>query len=188
MHYTLDLSNFVPQCDQEKYDKEAMLSAVSNDPEGILYRDSLLMHMTGSSIIVNREKTRTLMAYHKIYNSWAWTGGHADGESDLMRLAIREAREETGIRKLTPIMDAPVSLEILNVLPHIKNGNYVNLHLHFNLTYALIGDEDEPLFVNEDENTRVGWLPIDELDSYVSEPFMIPIYRKILDRIINSKD
>lgn len=170
--------------DQEKNDKEAMLAEISKNPEGILLRDSLSMHMTGSSIIINRDKTKTLMAYHNIYKSWAWTGGHADGESDLMRLAVREAKEETGIKTLTPVMEGPVSLEILHVLPHIKRGKYVGLHLHFNLTYAFIGDENEPLSIKEDENARVGWLPIDKLDQFVSEPFMIPIYRKILDRIL----
>jgi len=184
MHFTEDLTRFIPRNDQEKNDKEVMLREIMKNPEGILFRDSLLMHMTGSSIIVNKEKTKTLMAYHNIYQSWAWTGGHADGESDLMRLAVREAREETGIKTLTPIFDAPVSCEILHVLPHIKKGKYVGLHMHFNLTYAFVGDESEPLTIKEDENARVGWLPIDRLDSYVCEPFMIPIYRKILDRIV----
>lgn len=184
MHFIDDLVNFIPKNDQEQNDKVAMLTEINKNPEGILFRESLLMHMTASSIIVNREKTKTLMAYHNIYKSWAWTGGHADGESDLMRLAMREAQEETGIKTLTPIVSAPVSCEILHVLPHIKRGKYVGLHLHFNLTYAFFGDESEPLCVKEDENARVGWLPIDKLEQYVSEPFMIPIYRKILDRIL----
>lgn len=184
MHFIDDLTRFIPKNDQEKNDKEAMLTEIMKNPEGILFRESLLMHMTGSSIIVNSDKTKTLMAYHNIYKSWAWTGGHADGESDLMRLAIREAQEETGIQTLTPIFDTPVSCEILHVLPHIKRGKYVGLHMHFNLTYAFIGSESEPLKVKEDENARVGWLPIDRLEEYVTEPFMIPIYRKILGRIL----
>ncbi len=184
MHFIDDLMRFIPQNDQEKNDKAVMLAEIKKNPEGILFRDSLLMHMTGSSIILNADKTKTLMAYHNIYKSWAWTGGHADGESDLMRLAAKEAREETGIQTLTPISDAPVSLEILHVLPYIKRGKYVGLHMHFNLTYAFIGDESQQLSVKEDENARVGWLPVDELEKYVSEPFMIPIYRKILERIV----
>ncbi|MBQ6715747.1 MAG: NUDIX hydrolase [Clostridia bacterium] len=184
MHFSDDLVRFVPLNDQEKNDKKAMLSAILKDGESVLFRENLLYHMTGSSIIVNKDKTKTLMAYHNIYQSWAWTGGHADGETDLMRLAIREAREETGIQTLTPISDAPISCEILHVLPHMKKGKYVGLHLHFNLTYALIGDESEPLTVKADENTRVGWLPIDRLGEFVSEPFMIPIYQKILGRIV----
>ncbi|MBR3928856.1 MAG: NUDIX hydrolase [Clostridia bacterium] len=184
MHFIDDLTRFIPKNDQEKNDKEIMLGQIAKNPEGILLRDCLLMHMTASSIILNRDKTKTLMAYHNIYKSWAWTGGHADGEGDLKRVAVKEAREETGVRTLEPILDEPVSCEILHVLPHMKKGKYVGLHLHFNLTYAFIGDENEPLAVKEDENAHVGWLPIDRLHEYVSEPFMIPIYRKILDRIV----
>lgn len=184
MDFISDLMRFEPLNDQEINDRKVMMHEIEKNPAGILFRDNLLAHMTGSSIIVNKERTKTLMAYHNIYQSWAWTGGHADGECDLMRLAAKEAREETGIFTLTPISDAPVSCEILHVLPHIKKGKYVGLHLHFNLTYAFIGDEKEQLRVKEDENARVGWLPIDSLEKYVSEPFMIPIYRKILERIV----
>ena len=184
MYYIDDLTAFTPLCDQEASDKDLMLKAALLDPDGILTRESGLVHMTASAIIVNKEKTKTLMAFHKIYNSWAWTGGHADGESDLCALAIREANEETGIKQLELIGNGPVSLEILHVFPHMKRGKYVSMHLHLNLTYAFIGDENEPLQVNADENTRVGWLPINKLEDYVSEPFMIPIYRKILSRII----
>ena len=49
--------------------------------------------MTASSVIVHPARTKTLMAFHKIYQSWAWTGGHVDGETDLLHVAMREARE-----------------------------------------------------------------------------------------------
>lgn len=184
MHFIDEIKAFTPLTDQEISDKKLMLTAAMNDPEGILTRESGLVHMTASSIIVNRDKTKTLMAFHNIYNSWAWTGGHADGESDLCALAMREANEETGIKNLTLIGNGPVSVEILHVFPHIKRGQYVSMHLHLNVTYAFWADEKEDLSVNKDENSRVGWLPIDRLDEYVSEPFMIPIYRKILSRIV----
>lgn len=184
MHFIEDLKRFVPLCDQEISDKKRMLEAILKDPEVILTRESGLYHMTASSIIVNRDKTKTLMAYHNIYRSWAWTGGHADGESDLCALALREANEETGIKTLIPLVDGPVSIEILPVQPHIKRKSYVGMHLHLNLTYAFIGDESEALTVNADENTRVGWLPVDRLSEYVSEELMLPVYEKILSRIL----
>ncbi len=68
---------------------------------------------------------RVLMAYHNIYHSWAWTGGHADGEKDLLSVAMREAREETGIKTVTPVMDQIFSLEVLTVDGHEKKGLYV---------------------------------------------------------------
>ena len=74
------------------------------------------------------------MAYHNIYHSWAWTGGHADGEKDLLSVAIREAKEETGIKTVKPVMEGIFSLEVLTVDGHEKNGSYVPSHLHLNVT------------------------------------------------------
>ena len=54
-------------------------------------------HFTSSAFVLNKERTKILMIYHKIYNSWAWTGGHADGDTDLLYTAIREVKEETNL-------------------------------------------------------------------------------------------
>ena len=83
--------------------------------------------------------TRFLMAYHNIYDSWAWTGGHADGEADFLKVAIREAMEETGITRVTPVTEDIFSLEVLTVDGHEKKGAYVSSHLHLNVTYLLEG-------------------------------------------------
>ena len=184
MYFIDDIKAFVPDCPQEENDRRLMLEAACSSPERILTRAHELYHMTASSMIVNPARTHVLMAYHNIYNSWAWTGGHADGESDLMSVALKEAREETGIRTLTPIRNAPVSLEILHVQPHIKRGKYVSAHLHMNLTYALLGDDTEALSSKPDENARVGWLPIASLNEAVREKDMLPYYKKILSRML----
>ena len=183
MNYLDDIRRFTPLCEQEEADRPLMLAAALRDPRGILTRDSALMHMTASSMIVSPDRARVLMAYHNIYRSWAWTGGHADGESDMLSVALREAREETGIAHLKALSERPVSLEILHVPPHVKRGRFVSAHLHFNLTYALEGDADDEIRSKPDENARVGWLPMDGLDEYVSEKEMLVIYRKILSRI-----
>ena len=184
MDYLDDIRAFRPLCEQEEADRPLMLEAALRAPEGILRRESALMHMTASSMIVSPDRGRVLMAYHNIYKSWAWTGGHADGERDLLCVAIREAKEETGIEHLSVLSERPVSLEILHVPPHVKRGRFVSAHLHFNLTYALEGNTDDQVFAKPDENARVGWLPADHLDEFVSEKEMLVIYRKILDRII----
>ena len=184
MNYLDDLRAFRPMCEQEEADRPLMLEAALRDPEGILRRESALMHMTASSMIVSPDRGRVLMAYHNIYQSWAWTGGHADGESDMLSVALREAREETGIEHLSVLNERPVSLEILHVPPHVKRGQFVSAHLHFNLTYALEGDAEDQICVKPDENARVGWLPADRLEEFVTEKEMLVIYRKILARIL----
>ncbi len=123
------------------------------------------------------------MVYHNIYRSWAWSGGHCDGETDPLETARREVLEETGIKTLTLLGDGPVSIELLSVIPHIKRGKYISSHLHINYTYLFEGDEEEILKICEEENSNVGWLPIDDIESYVTEFHMIPIYKKVFSRI-----
>ena len=167
---------------REEREKAMMLDLIAQYGNGVLTRDNDFAHMTASSIIVSRDRKRTLMAFHKIYNSWAWTGGHADGESDFEAIARREAQEETGIVNLRRLGDGPASLEILPVWAHVKRGKHVGSHLHLNVSYIFEADESLPLRVAEDENSAVGWIEVDKLCEKVSEPPMIPIYERLLTR------
>ena len=94
------IENHVPHDEREAAEKQIMLNLIAMQGDAILSRESTHAHMTCSAMIVNRERTKMLMAYHKIYDSWAWTGGHADGESGFEAIARREAQEETGITGL----------------------------------------------------------------------------------------
>ena len=91
-----NLEKFVPYNEQEETDKRIMLKYLK-DFDDVLTRQNEYGHFTSSAFILNKERTRLLMIYHKIYNSWAWTGGHSDGDNDLLHVAMKEAKEETGI-------------------------------------------------------------------------------------------
>ena len=123
------------------------------------------------------------MVYHNIYRSWSWTGGHADGETDLLLTAMREAKEETGIKEVRPIFCKAQSLDILPVWGHFKRGRYVSSHQHLNLTYFLEADEEEVLKVKADENSGVVWIPLGELAKRVTEREMLPVYEKLIGRM-----
>ena len=122
------------------------------------------------------------MAHHNIYRVWAWTGGHADGEADLLSVALREAREETGVAPIRPLSTAIASLDILPVWGHVKRGKWVCAHQHLNVSYLLTADDTDPLRVREGENTRVGWLPADRLLELTCEWQMDGVYTKLLER------
>lgn len=173
---------YVPNCEQEERDKALMLGFLDANAD-CLTRDNLIAHFTASSWIVNPSGNKVLMVYHRIYDSWSWTGGHADGEADLLAVAVREAKEETGISSITVAADKPVSLEVITVDGHIKKDVYVSSHLHLNLTYLLVADEEQKLSVKEDENTDVQWIPLEELSSWVSEPWMLKwVYQKLINQ------
>lgn len=87
------IERFVPFNEQEQEDK-AMMIEYMNTFKDVLTRENKMCHFTASSWIVNKERTKVLMIYHNIYQSWAWTGGHADGDDDLLHVALKEAKEE----------------------------------------------------------------------------------------------
>lgn len=176
------IRGYVPKDEREAAEKAEILTLIDREGERLLTRDCAYAHVTASSVIVNRARTKTLMAFHKIYQSWAWTGGHADGETDLLHVAMREAQEETGIERLRQIGNGAASLEILPVWAHVKRGKAVGSHLHLNVSYLFEADDALPLRVAEDENSAVGWIAIDRLAESVREKDMLPTYEKLLNR------
>lgn len=141
-------------------------------------------HITVSSIILNPACTHMLMVYHNIYESLSWTGGHADGVQNLLQKAADEAREETGILSLVPITSRILSIDILPVKEHIKRGEQVKAHMHYNIAYGFFASDQQPLAPNPDENSEVCWVALDTWKTKCTEAHMIPIYEKIIDRIL----
>lgn len=172
------IAGFSPACEQEETDRRLMLQHLDSGAD-MLSRANETAHFSASAWVVNPARTRALMLYHNIYRSWSWPGGHADGEEDLLRVAMREVREETGLSRLSPASDAPLSLEILPVNAHIKRGRYVAPHLHLNLTYLLVAPEDQPVRALPDENSAVKWFDLDEAVAASSEMDMRAVYEKL---------
>ena len=183
MNYVEDILNFKPFCVQEEKDKNIIVDLLKQYKDELLYRESKLFHITTSGFTMNETMDKTLMVYHNIYDSWAWIGGHADGEADLLSVAMREVQEETGVVTVNPLSLEPISIDILTTSGHIKRGEYVSSHLHLNVSYIVTADEKQQIRVKPDENSGVKWIPINEMEQYVSEPEMLVVYRKILKRV-----
>ena len=177
-----EIKKYRPCNEQEQRDKSVILDFLEKNGDAFL-RSNLLAHMTASSWIVNPERTKTLMVYHNIYDSWSWTGGHADGETDLLAVALREAREETGIARVRPVSPEIFSLEVLTVYGHEKRGAYLPSHLHMNVTY-LLGAMDHELRQKPDENSGVAWFTPEEALKASSEPWFVErIYKKLNNKL-----
>ncbi|MBS1383805.1 NUDIX hydrolase [Flavonifractor sp. DFI.6.63] len=180
--YADALRAYSPQNEQEDADRRMILEYIRRFPDNILTRDNAIAHMTSSGFVVNADASKVLMAHHNLYRVWAWTGGHADGEADLLAVALREAREETGAEHVRPLSAQIASVDILPVWGHVKGGRYVCAHQHLNVSYLLVADETDPLRAREGENTRVGWLPAERLLEYTREWQMDGVYTKLLAR------
>ncbi len=180
MNYLDAVKSFQPRNEQEAADQQVILGYIHNHGDALLTRGNKIAHITSSGLILNKSLDKMLMVHHNIYNTWAWTGGHADGEPDLLEVAMKEGKEETGVLELKPFSEQVASLDILPVYGHFKRGEYVSSHLHLNAAYVLIADEGETLHVNADENSGVAWVRVDELGEYSNEPDLIDVYLKIV--------
>ncbi|MBQ7455316.1 MAG: NUDIX hydrolase [Clostridia bacterium] len=173
------LARYVPFNAQEEMDRKLILVRLETVP-AVFSRENALAHMTASAWVTNPARTKVLMAYHNLYRSWSWLGGHADGETDLLAVALREVREESGICSVRPVLREPFSIESLTVDGHVKRGQYVSSHLHLNVTYLLEADENEALAAKPDENSAVAWFSLDDAIAASSEPwFRERVYGKL---------
>ena len=176
------LKKYIPYNEQEKEDIAIIIKAEEIFGD-ILNRTNPFCHLTSSAFVINKEHTKVLSAYHNLYQSWSWLGGHADGDDDMLYVAQKEVKEESSLQDFKLIGDGPISVEILPVSSHIKRGKYVASHTHLNVTYLFEADENQLIHIKEDENSNIGWIAFDELISRSTEPYMIPAYKKIIERI-----
>ena len=178
-----EIERYRPYNEQEERDRELILHALDHQ-ENIFLRENTVCHMTASSWITSRDRGKILMAYHNIYDSWSWLGGHADGEQDLLKVALKEAGEESGVSGIRPLSERIFSLEVLTVDGHVKRGAWVSSHLHLNVTYLLEADEEKQVHVKADENSGVRWFLPDDAVRASSEPwFREHIYSKLNEKL-----
>jgi hypothetical protein len=79
---------FIPKDDREINEKRVIEDYIKQFSNNILFRDNEFAHITSSGFIMNEKLNKVLMIHHNIYKTWAWTGGHADGDTDLLEVAI----------------------------------------------------------------------------------------------------
>lgn len=183
MNLKEEIENYKPYNEQETVDKQVMLKAL-DDFDDVLTRDNKVCHFSASNWIVNKQRTKILMVYHNIYKSWSWTGGHSDGESDLLKVALREAKEETGLKNIKLLSDGIFSIETLCVDSHIKREKFVPAHLHLDCCYLLEADENEVLRIKEDENSGIKWVDIDKVLESTREDQMKVVYTKLNKKLM----
>ena len=176
------ITNYKPMNQQEEYDRNQMLQFMKNNAN-YLDRENQIGHFTASMWTVNKERTKTLMVYHNLYDSWSWIGGHADGMENLFEVALKELREETGIKNVRLVTEDVFSLETLSVNGHMRKGVWVPSHLHFNLTFLAEAEETEELAVKEDENSAVKWWTFEEALRVSKEPWFVEnVYKKLIKK------
>ncbi|MDA0708661.1 MAG: NUDIX hydrolase [bacterium] len=130
-------------------------------------------HITASAWVVNREGTRTLLTHHRKLDKWLQLGGHADGDSEVLRVARREVAEESGITDVTVVGEGIFDVDI-HLIPELKGEP---AHDHYDIRYALRVTGEEAYRVS-DESHDLEWVEIDRLHERTQEASMVRMARK----------
>ena len=118
-----------------------------------------LGHFTGSAWVVSPKKNKVLLTHHKILNKWLQLGGHADGEQNLLNVAIREAKEESGMTKIAVIDEQIFDMDIHRVFGRKNEPS----HLHYDVRFIFEANPKNENIVVSSESFGVEWIPIDKI-------------------------
>lgn len=177
-----EIKDYIPYNEKQEQDKKSFLFFMDRNDD-CYQRSNPNGHITTSAWVVNKDRTKVLMIYHNIYKSWAWVGGHADGETDLKAVIKREIEEETGVKNAKLLSEDIYSINIIDVDGHIKRGVYQSEHLHYDIEYLLEADDSQELKIKEDENSNVAWIPVEDVLDEVNEEKMKPIYKVLMEKV-----
>lgn len=183
MNLKEEIKNFVPFNEQENIEKEYFLKFIDTFDD-ILTRNNMFGHISSSAFVVNKERTKMLVVYHIINDGWMYPGGHADGENDLLSVAIREVEEETGLK--SKVLDKNIfSIQTCPIKSHIKRGKFVPSHIHFDVLYLLEANDKEQLYFREDESKGVKWINLEDTTKDEIVDFIRPVNKKLVKKLKN---
>ncbi|WP_420582563.1 NUDIX hydrolase [Reichenbachiella sp.] len=148
-----------PYKEEEKY-KGRFLDLLFFD--NCFERSLLSGHITASAWVLTSDFNQVALLHHKKLDRWLQPGGHADGDENVKRVALKELQEETGITDVSLIGDSFFDIDIHSI-PQRKD---VPEHDHYDIRFAFIANKPEQLKKNEESN-EVAWIAIDELEQHV---------------------
>ncbi len=140
----------------------------------ILYRDGRPGHLTASTLIIDPENLNILLLYHAKLKRWLQPGGHADGDEDLARVALREAIEETGIATLA-LVEPAIDLDI-----HLVNPPDEDPHEHYDTRFLALAPSDSRIVRNH-ESEELRWVSPKDLPDLGGVDDLYPLVQKGID-------
>ena len=125
-------------------------------------------HLTASAWIIDEFGTSALLAHHKKLNCWLQPGGHADGDENIINVAIREAKEETGLKSFK-LIDGNIFDIDIHFIPRHKD---IQSHYHHDIRFLFVADKTEN-YVISDESNELAWIPMDKLGDFTKNNISI---------------
>ena len=151
------LSNHQPFNQEETQFKQQMIEFINQNPD-CFERSLLTGHITGSAWIVDKSRQFTLLTHHRKLDKWFQTGGHCDGDSDVLNVAMKEAREETGLTDIQAINSNIFDIDI-HEIPERKG---IPTHLHYDVRFLFEADMNEPLIISS-ESSDLAWIELSKV-------------------------
>lgn len=141
------------------------------------HRDHLPGHITGSAWVLNQDRTKVLLVHHVKLNRWLQPGGHADGDENVLAVALRELEEETGVKSVKPLVNGIFDIDIHGI-PSRKDFPQ---HDHYDVRFAFVADDKEPLWVSE-ESHDVQWVQLNTLGKFTTSQSILRMVDKSKDK------
>lgn len=157
------IHNYAPYDVREAADLQKIYDFMGKRPDNLFCRTNLEGHITASAWVVNKTLDKALLLKHKSLGYWLMPGGHADGSADILEMAKREVAEETGIENVTVLGDGIFDLDVHTIPAAHKHGKDEPEHIHYDVRYLLVADEDDEILIAEDESDDVKWVPFEEV-------------------------
>jgi len=166
------LSAHRPFNDREAEALERLTQFVKAHPD-CFERSLLIGHVTGSAWVLDRDRTHALLTHHRKLNKWLQLGGHADGDPDILRVALREAREESNLDEIHPVSEAIYDIDI-HAIP--ARGAEPE-HFHYDVRFLLEADRNAPIRASH-ESRSIAWTQLDQIAALNPEESMTRMVAK----------
>jgi 8-oxo-dGTP pyrophosphatase MutT (NUDIX family) len=118
-------------------------------------------HVTGSAWVIDRNGSAALLTHHRKLGKWLQLGGHADGDSDVRAVALREAREESGIAELASASDAIFDVDVHDIPARGEEP----AHVHYDVRFAFFAERGA-IPVASAESHAVAWVPLAQIERF----------------------
>jgi 8-oxo-dGTP pyrophosphatase MutT (NUDIX family) len=167
-----ELQSYVAADDREAQLQQRITAFVASQADAFA-RTLVIGHVTASAWIVDPSRTCALLIHHRKLGKWLQLGGHIEDDVDLRAAALREAREESGLRTLRFASRTIYDLDV----HRIPGGAGEPAHDHYDVRFALEADPSEPL-IKSAESHALAWVPLAEIERYGVDESVLRLARK----------
>lgn len=145
------LQTYIPSEHEVEF-KQRMIAFVQQYPD-CFERSLRTGHVTASVWLLDKTGTKALLMHHAKLDRWLQLGGHCDGDADVLRVAIKEAQEESGIMDIVPVSEEIFDIDIHRIPGNAKEPE----HDHYDVRFLLQVMSDEAYICNS-ESKALMWV------------------------------